>query len=124
MPESEPISGRPLLKHGYLEIPEPGNYKDLLVVECDPNMILYIRDIVIATDEVTAMATPKPYINIFLNGKPYVKDANFFYGYAGFGFGGHLKMWNVKKPIIIQIKTTEAGALYATAYVTGIEVPK
>jgi len=121
---SSSISDRPLLKHGYLEIVAPSEYKDLLVVECDPNMILYIRDIVIAMDDSGGLADPKPYMNMFLNGKPYVKDANLFYYYFGFGFGGSLKMWNHRKPIVIQVKTIGTGTLYATAYVTGTEVLK
>lgn len=119
------VSTRPLLKHGYLEMAAPSDYKNLLVIMNDPDTILYIRDIVIAMDDSGGLADPQPYVNILLNGKPYVKDANFNYYYAGFGFGGSLKMCDNHKPIVIQVKTIgTVGILYASAYVTGIEVSK
>ena len=122
---STKISTRPLLKHGYLEITAPSDYKNLLVIMNDPDTILYIRDIVVAMDDDGGVGSdPKPFLNVFLNGTPYVKDANMYYYYAGFGFGGSLEMYDNHKPIIIQVKTVGTGTLYATAYVTGIIVPK
>jgi hypothetical protein len=115
-----PESNRPLLKSGTLTVSEPSGYQDLLVVECDPNRILYIRDIVITVSDTT----PEPLINVNLNGKPYIKDSPLLVLAGALSFGGHLKMHDHKKPIVVQIKTTKAGAFTASAYVTGIEVER
>jgi hypothetical protein len=114
-------SDRPLLKFGQLHIAAPADYQDLLVVECDPNMVLYIRDIFIGTNW-TGMTDPLPFINITLNGRPYIKDAYMFTNAVAFGFGGHLKMWNHRKPIVIQAKINVAVATDLAAYVVGTEV--
>jgi hypothetical protein len=123
MPEA--TSDTPLIKANYIEITSPGEYHDLLVVECDPNRILYLREIVFEFDH-DGMTDPKPMVNISINGKPYIKNHRVIGGAGGFGFGGHLKLWNHAKPLVIQIKTTVSGhsTFYATAYAIGIEVSK
>jgi hypothetical protein len=119
---SDTTSDTPLLKSNYIEITAPGTYVDLLVVECDPNTVLYIRDIEFELDY--GLATPKPMINISINGKPYIKNQRVLGTSGKIGFGGHLKLWNNNKPLVVQIKTTDTGTMSATAYVTGIEARK
>lgn len=67
MPESD----RPLLKHGQVNLTAPSDYVDLLEVGCDPNRILYLRDIIIEVETTTI----SPVFNISINGKPYVTNA-------------------------------------------------
>jgi hypothetical protein len=110
-------SDRPLLKHGQVTLTAPSDYVDLLEVECDPNRILYVRDIIIEVGTTTV----NPVFNVSINGKQYVKEARILGSSATFGFGGHLKLWKHKKPLLIQVKSTAAGTSTITAWATGLE---
>jgi hypothetical protein len=114
------LSDRPLLKGNVIKISKVDDYTELLVIENDPTSTLNVGHIRIDNSDATAL----PYINIFLDGKVYLKDFPMLASPIVIDFGRHVVLNRTKKPIVIQMKKTAAGAgvLTATAFVDGVEV--
>lgn len=120
-----PKSDRPLLKVGSLTIVTTvaapvSTYTELLKVGCDPNTELYIDSIAWEQD----ITTTNVLINIFLDGKPYVRDTPMLASAGSLGFGRDLVLTNPHKAILIQVKSTAAGTVRINAWVSGIEIMK
>jgi hypothetical protein len=120
-----PKSDRPLLKFGSKTITTTAttpasDYTDLLQIGCDPNTELYIDSIHIEHDTTTCNAL----INVFLDGRIYVKDMPLVGADARFSFGRDLMLTNPKKAILVQVKITAAGTDNVVAWVSGVEVLK
>jgi hypothetical protein len=111
-----PESTRPLLKGDYLPSLET-EYKELLKIEADPTKTLYVGDIRIAVSNSAVV----PFINVRLNGTPYLTDFPLLDATVTLAFGRSLKLQKHKVPIVVEIKRTAAGACAATAFATGIE---
>lgn len=113
----------PLLKGKVLEISELNSYKELLVIEADPQRVLYIAHIRITVDDTTS----KPQVKVSLDGVKYLEDFLMLSSPLTIDFGKSLRLLsNRKKPIEIYLKKTAAGLgdLTVTAFVDGIEVRK
>jgi hypothetical protein len=109
-----------LLKGNKLSVSEMGIYKELLVVENDPQKTLCIGHIRIETSDATSLSEVK----IDLNGKNYLKDFPLIDGKMTIDFGRAEELeTGYKKPIVVSIKKVAAGTgtMTATCFVDGIE---
>ena len=120
MPEVK--STKPLLRGNKIVIPSPGPYQNLFTIQTDPQIDLHIGHIRIDISDATTL----PYINFYLNGKPYLENFPLIGTSYQIDYGRHVVLERVDKAIRIEMKTTAAGtgALTATALVDGLEVPK
>lgn len=116
------ISERPLLRGNVLSLSAVGGYEELLVIESDPTCTLYVGHIRIDINDTTSL----PYINVFLDGKQYLKDFLMLSTTITADFGRHIKLSRVSKPIRIEMRKSAAGmgTLIATAAVDGIEMQR
>lgn len=113
-------STRPLLRGKAIKVDTLNVYKQLLTIQADPQTELHLGHIRVDVDDVTTF----PFINVFLNGKPYLEDFPLLAASYVADFGRHVILNRVDKAILIEIKATAAGlgTLTATALVDGIEV--
>ena len=111
------ISAHPLLKGNVITVSELNIYQELLKIETDPTHVLSVGDVRIEVSD----ATCKPCINVWLDGKQYLKDHLMLGTSLSFDF--NVKLSRVSKPFLLQIKKTVAGAgdLIATVIVDGTE---
>jgi len=96
--------------------------KELLVIEADPMTNLHVGHIRVDASDTAS----KPYVNVRLDGKQYLKDFLMVDSNLHIDFGKNLLLNCTKKPIVIEMKKTAAGTgdLIATAFADGIETAR
>ena len=115
MPESifPLLKGNSILNVAY-------KYETLLEIKVDPKETLYVGNIKIATDDVTGNL----FINVKINGTPYLTEFPVLNATTTIGFGRQLKLTKCDKPLEVEVKKTAAGitgTVKASAFVTGIK---